>query len=61
MWKFIVSALALYGGFDLAQTFLAGRETRLGGRNIGSIQEAIMWEEEGFPSQTSMNPKHYRR
>jgi hypothetical protein len=33
----------------------------LGARNMGSIQEAVLWEQGGFPSQTSMNPKHYRR
>ena len=62
-FRLMVGALAVYGGIDLAQTLLAGREARLGagGRNMGSIQEAIMWEESGHPVQQSMDPSRHNR
>jgi hypothetical protein len=31
-----------------------------GSRNIGSIQEAIMWEDAGFPTQTRMGSRARR-
>ena len=52
-WQLIV-------GF-LIGTIVGYERKGLGARNMGSLQEAVLWEQGGFPSQTSMNPKHYRR